>query len=174
MNLCQDTTLAAAMSLPCPNCNASKLLPKLSPADDMEVYLMAFEQVARWEAWPECTWSDTLFPLLTGEAQQVYQRRKRPTSPLSRMRRLSVAGIQRTRRQGNSTSGVISKKGSPRPKWMTFCFFTSPLGLADFLKAIRKGIVSQGRKKMPAPTPSHSLALQESLSLFWWQWHEER
>lgn len=44
---------------------------KMTPADDPEAYLNAFEQTATITSWPEELWAASLIPCLMGPAQQV-------------------------------------------------------------------------------------------------------
>ncbi len=51
---------------------AAKLLPKMTPHDDVEAYLQMFETTATSEGWHPDDWARALAPLLTGEAQRAY------------------------------------------------------------------------------------------------------
>ncbi|XP_073681655.1 uncharacterized protein [Garra rufa] len=51
---------------------AVRLLPKLTPHDDVEAFLQMFENTATAEEWPQEDWARALAPLLTGEAQRAY------------------------------------------------------------------------------------------------------
>ncbi len=65
---------AAAPRVPLPDARAqaTKLLPKMTPHDDVEAFLQVFESTATTEGWPPDDWARALAPLLTGEAQQAY------------------------------------------------------------------------------------------------------
>lgn len=65
---------AAAQSIPLPDprAQATKILPKLTPYDDVEAFLQMFENTAHREGWPPEDWAQVLAPLLTGEAQRAY------------------------------------------------------------------------------------------------------
>ncbi len=51
---------------------ATKLIPKMTPHDDVEAFLQVFENTATMEGWPQGDWAWALAPLLTGEAQRAY------------------------------------------------------------------------------------------------------
>ncbi len=65
---------AAAPRVPLPDARAqaTKLLPKMTPHDDVEAFLQVFENTATTEGWPQDDWARALAPLLTGEAQRAY------------------------------------------------------------------------------------------------------
>ncbi len=65
---------AAAPRVPLPDARAqaTKLLPKMTPHDDVEAFLQVFENTATTEGWPQGDWARALAPLLTGEAQRAY------------------------------------------------------------------------------------------------------
>lgn len=48
------------------------MLPKLSPDDDVEVYLYTFKQTASYEGWPEKEWAKIMAPLLTSKTQFAF------------------------------------------------------------------------------------------------------
>lgn len=50
--------------LPDPRKYAQNLLLKLTPHDDLKVYLQTFNQTAECEGWPRREWSTILVPLL--------------------------------------------------------------------------------------------------------------
>ncbi len=66
------TAAAQRVPLPDPRVQAAKLLPKMTPHDDMEAYLQMFETTATSEGWHPDDWARALAPLLTGEAQRAY------------------------------------------------------------------------------------------------------
>ncbi len=51
---------------------AARLLPKMTPHDDVEAFLQMFENTATMEGWLPADWARALAPLLTGEAQRAY------------------------------------------------------------------------------------------------------
>ncbi len=51
---------------------AAKLLPKMTPHNDVEAYLQMFETTATSKGWHPDDWARALAPLLTGEAQRAY------------------------------------------------------------------------------------------------------
>ncbi len=65
---------AAAPCVPQPDARAqaTKLLPKMTPHDDVEAFLQVFENTVTMEGWPQGDWARALAPLLTGEAQRAY------------------------------------------------------------------------------------------------------
>ncbi len=65
---------AAAPRVPLPDARAqaTKLLPKMTPHDDVEAFLQVFESTATTEGWPPDDWARALAPCWTGEAQQAY------------------------------------------------------------------------------------------------------
>ncbi len=63
---------AQRIPLPDPRVQATKLLPKLTPHDDVEAFLQMFESIATTEGWHPDDWARVLAPLLTGEAQRAY------------------------------------------------------------------------------------------------------
>lgn len=58
--------------LPDPRAQATRLLPKMTPHDDVEAFFQMFENTATIEGWPPEDWARALAPLLTGEAQRAY------------------------------------------------------------------------------------------------------
>ncbi len=66
------TATAQRIPLPDPRVQATKLLPKLTPHDDVEAFLQMFESIATTEGWHPDDWARVLAPLLTGEAQRAY------------------------------------------------------------------------------------------------------
>ncbi len=66
------TAAAQRVPLPDPRVQAAKLLPKMTPHDDVEAYLQMFETTATSEGWHPDDWARVLAPLLTGEAQRAY------------------------------------------------------------------------------------------------------
>ncbi len=65
-------TDAPRVPLPDAWAQAMKLLPKMTPHDEVEAFLQVFENTATTEGWPQGDWAWALAPLLTGEAQQAY------------------------------------------------------------------------------------------------------
>ncbi|XP_041424937.1 uncharacterized protein LOC121395450 [Xenopus laevis] len=51
---------------------ASYFLQKLTPNDDVEAYLTAFERTAERERWPKEQWAGLVAPFLSGEPQNAY------------------------------------------------------------------------------------------------------
>ncbi len=66
------TAAAQRVPLPDPRVQAAKLLPKMTPHEDVEAYLQMFETTATSEGWHPDDWARVLAPLLTGEAQRAY------------------------------------------------------------------------------------------------------
>ncbi len=66
------TTAAQSVPLPDPRVQAAKLLPEMTPHDDVEAFLRMFETTATSEVWHPDDWARALAPLLTGEAQRAY------------------------------------------------------------------------------------------------------
>lgn len=67
--------LAAAAQHPLlldPCVQAARILPKLTPHDDIESYLQMFKNTATTEGWQQDDWAWVLAPLLTGKAQLAY------------------------------------------------------------------------------------------------------
>lgn len=65
-------TATQRIPLPDRRVQAAKLLPKLTPHDDMEAFLQMFETTATSEGWHMDSWARVQAPLLTGEAQHTY------------------------------------------------------------------------------------------------------
>ncbi len=51
---------------------AARLLPKMTPHDDVKDFFQMFENTATMEGWLPADWARALAPLLTGEAQRAY------------------------------------------------------------------------------------------------------
>ncbi len=67
-----DRCYGTTVPLPDPRVQAVKLLPKMTPHDDVEAYLQMFETTATSKGWHPDDWAWALAPLLTGEAQRAY------------------------------------------------------------------------------------------------------
>ncbi|XP_050984340.1 uncharacterized protein LOC127176618 isoform X2 [Labeo rohita] len=67
-----QTAAAQRAPLQDPRAQAARLLPKLTPHDDIEAFLQMFEITAVAEDWPQEDWARALAPLLSGEAQRAY------------------------------------------------------------------------------------------------------
>ncbi len=65
---------AAAPHVPPPDAHAqaARLLPKMTPHDDVKAFFQMFENTATMEGWLPTDWARALAPLLTGEAQRAY------------------------------------------------------------------------------------------------------
>ncbi|XP_053506885.1 terminal nucleotidyltransferase 4A-like [Ictalurus furcatus] len=68
----RTATLTAATPLPDPSHEIRRLLPPLTPEEDLEAYFETFECITRREDWDHDEWPCILGPLLSGEARTAY------------------------------------------------------------------------------------------------------
>ncbi len=113
------TATAQRIPLPDPRVQATKLLPKLTPHDDVEAFLQMFESIATTEGWHPDDWARVLAPLLTGETQRAYFALPADSADQYvevKKRSWPVSGFHQSVLLNTSTSGNISPVSQPVPR----------------------------------------------------------